>query len=450
MDTSENINIGSIQLRNYMIRAGILPKFSESRIRDCEYNFVEYDNEDNDLLYENVEEGEGEELSKGKATAAQGHAVELLFGAHVQKSLKRTITGDNTIQPEHMKKYRNIEGKTPEQVLKEKHDQLGKARTQKLSDACSVAADKVSKEFLERFKAKSPADYKKLMSKEHNAEVVWTSKKGDHEAYTGQNDKAHIGEADTMIGVKDKNGKLVHAEGHSIKYAKEAGDVKMGSPSASTAERVMGMPPGKLFKHHEDFDDNVEKSLERFEKEHDKDNGKGSFKKKYGDYSTAKRKKEIFRQLDEEGKKGDSKSAERAQELIEHQKKRDYEASRDIALHLSSMTNEQRNRSFINSLCPEHTYKVFHTIIHPDGSSVSADFNVEMAKYLKDKNGKDRKTRIEHNGKNRVSLIDDDEKSETYNKPLMFLEHGDRRGVDDAKVSIKAGIPAHMIKRLAK
>ena len=59
MDTQKYINSGSTQLKNYMIRAGIFPVINETK--ECEYNFIEYDEDGEENIYSinkiDVEEG---------------------------------------------------------------------------------------------------------------------------------------------------------------------------------------------------------------------------------------------------------------------------------------------------------------------------------------------------------------------------------------------------------
>lgn len=399
-----------------------------------EYSFIGYDDDDNILN----EESKASETAK--KTAHAGHAAELTFGAHLQNNLNKIINPNGQNRPIHMLKFRDNDGKTPEQVLKEKYEMLGKKTADKINDDTNVGAQKVSKEFLDRLKKINPKIHKKVISGEMKPEVVWTSKKNDHEAYTGVPDKAHIGESDVMVGIKDGEGNLHHVEGHSLKYA--SGEIKLGSMSAATIERVAKMKNESIQQHHEEFNNKVDDTFEEMKKEHDNVNGKGSFELKYGKHNTAKRKKEIFRDLDKD--RTNTFTNKYADELIAHQRHRDTNAAKELAVHFSNMSHEERNKNFINLVAPEHTHKVFHTIIHPGGETKSLDFHEELKNHLKEK-----RTKIEHSSKS-IHLVDDEPTSPTYGRRLLSLEHGDRRGIDDSGVATNAKIHSHLVEHLYK
>ena len=180
----------------------------------------------------------------GAAMNAAGVHTELLTGSHIHEHIRQAILAhqkkngkkvpDSPYSPSHMTSFKDNKGISPEEKYGEGYQTLGKDKSEEINNASYHSAEKIAHHFLKNLEVNHPELHKKLMSGELTHHVVWTALDSGHEDFTGEKDKAHAGKADVMIGLKDKSGKVVHAHGESIKYAKKSSAMKAATTSPDT------------------------------------------------------------------------------------------------------------------------------------------------------------------------------------------------------------------------
>lgn len=159
---------------------------------------------------------------------AKGKLYEILLGSHLHHG-----TNDDGSAKGFLQHYRDEDGKRPQDVHNYLRDELEKREP--------GAYDEIN-----RHAAEGSQNLKdQLMAHGHHEvrETAWTSQKGDHKRFTGEDDPA----SDADLMVKTENGPI----GLSLKYGKTK-DMNLRNPGLETLENAAGLQPGELAKMRED------------------------------------------------------------------------------------------------------------------------------------------------------------------------------------------------------
>ncbi len=160
---------------------------------------------------------------------AKGKMFELLVGGHLKHGTGKGGT------PKGWATHYRPEGDQPQDI----HDKIKRF----LDNNHPGSYEEISKH------AKDAADHlrKELAARGHHTldDVVWTSQKGDHEAFTGEKDPNSS--ADLMLKTSDENGKANKPIGISLKYGTEK-DPNLKNPGLSAMETLGKLKDGALDK----------------------------------------------------------------------------------------------------------------------------------------------------------------------------------------------------------
>jgi hypothetical protein len=166
---------------------------------------------------------------------AKGKLYEILMGSH----LHGTFTKGHPNQGKFLQHYRDEDNKRPEDVHNYLRDELEKREPGAYNEIMRHAG-----EGAEHLKDQLAAHG------HHNVnEVAWTSQKGDHQKFTGEDDP----NSDADLMVKTENGPI----GLSLKYGKTK-DMNLRNPGLETLEKAGGLKPGALDKLRKEHQRNLE------------------------------------------------------------------------------------------------------------------------------------------------------------------------------------------------
>jgi hypothetical protein len=154
---------------------------------------------------------------------AKGKLYEILMGSH----LHGTFTKGHENEGKFLQHYRDEDGKRPEEVHNYLRDELEKREPGAYNEIMRHAGEG----------AQHLRD--QLTAHGHHGinQVAWTSQKGDHKRFTGEDDPA----SDADLMVKTENGPV----GLSLKYGKSK-DMNLRNPGLETLEKAAGLNPGEL------------------------------------------------------------------------------------------------------------------------------------------------------------------------------------------------------------
>jgi hypothetical protein len=160
---------------------------------------------------------------------AKGKLYEILMGSH----LHGTFTKGHPNQGKFLQHYRDEDNKRPEDVHNYLRDELEKREPGAYNEIMRHAG-----EGAEHLKDQLAAHG------HHNVnQVAWTSQKGDHQKFTGEDDP----NSDADLMVKTENGPV----GLSLKYGKTK-NMNLRNPGLETLEKAAGLQPNELGKLRED------------------------------------------------------------------------------------------------------------------------------------------------------------------------------------------------------
>lgn len=160
---------------------------------------------------------------------AKGKLYEILMGSH----LHGTFTKGHENEGKFLQHYRDEDGKRPEDVHNYLRDELEKREPGAYNEIMRHAGEG----------AQHLRDQLAAHGHHNINQVAWTSQKGDHKRFTGEDDPA----SDADLMVKTENGPI----GLSLKYGKSK-DMNLRNPGLETLENAAGLQPGELAKMRED------------------------------------------------------------------------------------------------------------------------------------------------------------------------------------------------------
>ena len=153
---------------------------------------------------------------------AKGKLYEILAGSHLHHGTSKGGSPNAYLQH-----YRDEDGKRPEEVHNYLKDELEK-RHPGMYDEINKHAIEGAQHVRDQLAAHGHA-------KIH--EAAWTSQKGDHKRFTGEDDPA----SDADLMVRTENGPI----GLSLKYGASK-DMNLRNPGLKTLENAAGLNPGEL------------------------------------------------------------------------------------------------------------------------------------------------------------------------------------------------------------
>jgi hypothetical protein len=160
---------------------------------------------------------------------AKGKLYEILMGSH----LHGTFSKGHENEGKFLQHYRDEDGKRPEEVHNYLRDELEKREPGAYNEIMRHAGEG----------AQHLRDQLTAHGHHNLNQVAWTSQKGDHKRFTGEDDPA----SDADLMVKTENGPI----GLSLKYGKTK-NMNLRNPGLETLENAAGLQPGELAKMRED------------------------------------------------------------------------------------------------------------------------------------------------------------------------------------------------------